>query len=497
MHVTEDASEELAQQLALASAEVRRLRRQLRREQARRQAVEPRDARADEELGGSLRDLRAAQAGLLETTDQARVAGHLARALRHDVDAAALVNRVARSVGRVAQVDRCDVLLVDADRYSAVRGSWCSGPEAEALPQPDAFVDLPEALVALLMDAAQRLEPLQVEHVVEDDRLGAAGAEAVRRALAVAALLAVPVAVGDEVIGWLLLSCVSPRAWLPSDVRVAQGLSDGLVAGLVQTHGVQQQREAMQRLEELDRAKDAFISSVSHELRTPLTSIVGYLELMSEGSMGERLPDEVTQGLSTIERNVDRLRSLVEDLLSLSAHDVQQVRLDLEVVDVLSLVHECQRMLAPATSEKQLEVVVVTDGEPARLTADPTHLQRVLHHLLHNAVKFSHPGGRVTMRVTSDRDHVRLSVSDEGIGIPREEQHRAFSRFFRSSLSDAQEIQGSGLGLALVRSMVEAHGGSVHLDSEEGRGTCVSIVLPGRLVLPRQPGRDTAGAPPR
>ncbi|SDS25236.1 GAF domain-containing protein [Nocardioides scoriae] len=466
-------------------AEVRRLRRQLRREQARRQAAESIGERATADLYDSVRELRNAQAELLERADQARVVTELARALRQDFDSAQLVNRAAESVGQATQVDRCDVLLVDAERYSAVRGAWSAGPEAARLPQPASFVDLPESLTSLLLEAAQQLEPLRIDHVGDDRRLDPVGAAEIVEALGVVALAAVPVAVGDEVVGWLLLSSIRPRAWQPRELAICQGVSHDLVASLVQVQAFEQQRESMRRLEELDRAKDAFISTVSHELRTPLTSIVGYLELMSEGGMGE-LTSDVAQSVTIIERNVGRLRALVEDLLSLSAYDAEQVHLDLRALDLAPVVAECQQTLAPSTAAKDIEVTVVSDSEVPLVLGDRRQLERVLLNLLNNAVKFSHPHGAVTVRLHAEGDDVVLSVVDTGIGIPAAEQDRLFSRFFRSSLSVADEIQGTGLGLALVQSVVEWHGGSVEIESQEGRGTTVLV------RLPRAPQEDVA-----
>jgi signal transduction histidine kinase len=459
------------------ATEVRRLRRQLRREQARRQAAESIGERATADLYDSVLELRGAQAELLEKADQARVVAEMARALRQDFDSAQVVNRAAESVGQATLVDRCDVLLVDAERYSAVRGFWCASEEAAALPQPASFVDLPEPLTALLLEAAQRLTPLQVDHVEQDDRLDEAGAAEVVQALGVRALAAVPIAVGDEAVGWLLLSSIRPRGWQAREVAICQGVSHDLVASLVQVQAFEQQRESVRRLEELDRAKDAFISTVSHELRTPLTSIVGYLEMMSEGGMGA-LDDDVAQGIGIIQRNVGRLRSLVEDLLALSAYDAEQVGLDMRPLDLTPVIADCQQTLAPSTHAKQLEVAVVTDPGLPPVLGDRTQLERVVLNLVTNAVKFSHDGGTVTVRLHTEGDDVVMRVVDRGIGIPVAEQDRLFSRFFRSSLAVADQVQGTGLGLALVQSVVEWHDGTVEVESAEGEGTTVVVRLP-------------------
>ena len=458
-------------------AEVRRLRRQLAQERARRQAAESIGERATADLYDSVRELRSSQLELLERADQARVVNELGRALRQDLDSSQLVNRAAESVGRATGVDRCDVLLVDAHVYSAVQGSWSSSQVHADLPQPRSFVDLPESLTTLLLEAAQQQTPLQVERVDDDPRLDPLGAAEIVEAIGVRALAAVPIAVGDEVVGWLLLQSVLPRAWKAREIAICEGLSQDLVSSLIQVHAFEQQRESVRRLEELDRAKDAFISTVSHELRTPLTSIVGYLELLSEGGLGP-IDDGVSQGVAIIERNVGRLRDLVEDLLTLSAYDAAQVRLDLLPTHLEGLVAECLEALVPAANGKRLEVAVVIEpGLPAVL-ADQTQIERVLLNLLSNAIKFSHEGERVTVRMWAEGQSVVLSITDTGIGISAAEQEQLFSRFFRSSLAIADEIQGTGLGLTLVQTVVEWHEGTMEIDSAEGKGTTVTVRLP-------------------
>ena len=458
-------------------AEVRLLRRQLAHERARRRAAESIGERATADFYESVRQLRSVQSELLDGEDQSRVVDELAHVLRHDPDSGHLVNRAAESVGQATGVDRCDVLLVDADLFSAVRGSWSSSKQSADLPRPDSFVELPEALTALLLEAAQSLSPLQIDDIGDDSRVDPAGSREIFESLGVRSLAAAPVAVGDEVVGWLLLQSVQPRTWPQRELAICEGIAHDLVASLVQIQAFEQQRESVRRLEELDRAKDAFISTVSHELRTPLTSIVGYLEMLNEGGLGQ-LDDGVSQGVAIIERNVGRLRDLVEDLLTLSAYDAEQVALERQPTDLLGVVAECLHALVPATVAKELEVAVVSDPELPPVLADRQQVERVLLNLISNAIKFSHDGERVTVRLHHDAPDVVVVITDTGIGIPVHEQELLFSRFFRSSLSTADEIQGTGLGLALVRSVVEWHEGSVEVDSVEGEGTTVTVRLP-------------------
>jgi signal transduction histidine kinase len=321
------------------------------------------------------------------------------------------------------------------------------------------------------------MSAVSVDDVDEDDRLGASGAAEIIESLGVRALAAVPVAVGDEVVGWLLLQSLQPRGWPASALAMCAGLAHDLVSSLMQLRAYEQQAESVRRLQELDRAKDAFVSTVSHELRTPLTSIVGYLELLNEGGLGP-VPDDLSQGLSVIERNVGRLRELVEDLLTLSAYDAEQVRLQLRPLDLAEVLADSVEDLGETAAERGLELVVTVEEDLPPVLADPTHLQRVLQNLISNAIKFSHDGDQVVLSLGHQDSEVVLTISDTGIGIPAEEQDQLFSRFFRSSLAVEDEIQGTGLGLALVRTVVEWHEGSVHVDSVEGQGTTVTVRLP-------------------
>ena len=459
------------------AGETARLRRQLARERARRRTAEMVGQQATAELSDTVQQLRSVQSELLERADQSAVVNGVARALRQDLDSAQLVRRAAESVGSVTSVDRCDVLLVDTDLSTASRGSWVGSRAAARLPGPRSFSDLPDPLRAIFHDAARHLASVQVDRLDADPRLTPACAAEVQGVMRVQALLGVPLAVGEEVVGWLLLQSEAPRAWTARDLAICKGVAHDLVASLVQVRAYEQQRESVRRLEELDRAKDAFISTVSHELRTPLSSIVGYVELLADGGFGE-LDATAAQGLAVIERNAERLQNLVDDLLTLSAYDAAHVRLDLRPVDLEAVVGDCFTSLAPAAAGRDLELVV--DAEPALppALADHQQIERVVLNLLSNAAKFSHDGGRITARLRRVGDQVGLDVVDTGIGVPAAEVGRLFTRFFRSSLSTAGEIQGTGLGLALVQAVVEWHGGTVGVESVEGEGTTVSVRLP-------------------
>lgn len=242
---------------------------------------------------------------------------------------------------------------------------------------------------------------------------------------------------------------------------------------------------AVARLQELDAAKTLFVSSMSHELRTPLTSVVGYVELLTDGDAGELAPPQ-QEVLAVVARNAQRLLALVEDLLILSQIDSGTFRIRPRPTAVCGLVHGAVEDLESLIGSRRTRVTLDLPVPLAEVAADPDQVQRVLARLLGNAVKFTAPGGAVAVRAVPDGDAVWLEVADTGIGIPEQEQGHLFERFFRSSLAQSEAVQGSGLGLSICRSVVEQHGGRIVVTSEPGLGTTVAFSLP---VAPTVPGR--------
>lgn len=462
--------------------EVARLRRELERERerARRIVADSFGEQATAELYDSLDELRSAQAELIERAEETRHLGELARSLRQDLDSRLLASRAAESVVHLTDADRCEVLLVGlgSGAEGAVRGTW-SRDEHSTAPTPSVD-ELTDLLAEGLSLAAGRLRPVVLEDVAASELLTGATAAKVEAALGARSLAVVPVAAGGQVAGWMVLESAEPRRWEERHLAMCESLSHDVVTSLLQVQAFEQQRESVRRLEELDRAKDAFISTVSHELRTPLTSIVGYLEMLSDGAFGD--PQELRKGLDIIGRNVVRLRELVEDLLTLSAYDAQQVRLQPQPVDVVAVIEECLVSLAPLAREQGVPMTLRVEGHRPRVMGELVQLERAISNVLSNAVKFSRRDDEVEVCVsTAEGDNgpvVLVEVSDQGIGIPVHEQARLFTRFFRSSLAVKEEIPGTGLGLALVQTIMQSHGGRITVDSTEGVGTTVTLSLP-------------------
>lgn len=272
-------------------------------------------------------------------------------------------------------------------------------------------------------------------------------------------------ATGSEVSPQIGFLCVGRDV---TDQRRAQDL---VVAAL------EKERTAVERLQAIDEAKNEFVSTVSHELRTPVTSIVGYTELLQDGTLVA--PDTAQVPLlDSIARNGQRLIVLCNDLLLLSGLDSGDISWQAEDVDLDAMLAEVQRATDALLVGRELDVSWERPSRPVVAVGDGSQLERVLLNLVGNAVKFTEDGGVVRVRLETTPAEALLVVSDTGIGIPVEEQDGLFERFFRSSTAQEKAIQGTGLGLSIVSSVVQAHGGSIAVRSAHLEGSTFTVRLP-------------------
>lgn len=230
------------------------------------------------------------------------------------------------------------------------------------------------------------------------------------------------------------------------------------------------------QLRELDRLKTEFIASVSHELRTPLTSIRGYLEMLRDDDV-ELTSELGNRFLAVIYRNSEHLLSLIEDLLILSRMDSGKYWAPDQEISIPAVVSRAVAMLQPALQQAALSLSLELDDDLPPVLGDQDQLERVVVNLLSNAMKFS-SGGPVMIRASRRAGGISLAVQDHGIGIAAEDQHLLFTRFFRAAAARDRGIPGTGLGLAVVRGIVNIHGGTVRVESTLGRGTTMIVELP-------------------
>lgn len=278
-----------------------------------------------------------------------------------------------------------------------------------------------------------------------------------------------------------------PRAPLrarggPPQDHVCPDLSIGLAertrhALAAEQAALERERESRHRLTELDRQKTEFISSISHELRTPLTSISGYLELLTDGEAGT-LTDQQCQMLSIIDRNSRRLLALLDGLLTLSQMEAGTFGVRMDRVEMRAVLDAVLRAAAPTLADRSLRLTVDVSQDLGVVRGDAVELGRALENVLTNAMKFTSPGGLIAMRARSTLDSVVITVEDTGVGIPDADREKLFTGFFRAGVAQELALQGAGLGLVIVKVIVDCHRGEVSIASTPDCGTTVIITLP-------------------
>lgn len=231
------------------------------------------------------------------------------------------------------------------------------------------------------------------------------------------------------------------------------------------------------REQEIAQAKNEFVSIVAHELRTPMTSIKGYIDLILQGAVGE-----VNQGqqhfLGIAKSNVDRLSELISDMLDTARIDAGRVRLELEPIQIAELVNGVCESIAETIREREL-VLVIEDAPPLPvIQADRNRVIQVLTNLLSNAYRYTLPGGEIRVSMGRDETNVWVSVADTGIGIAVQDREKIFEPFYRANQELVSQQPGTGLGLPIVNSLIEMHGGTITLETELGQGSTFRFTLP-------------------
>ncbi len=231
-----------------------------------------------------------------------------------------------------------------------------------------------------------------------------------------------------------------------------------------------------QELEAASRAKDEFLSILSHELRTPLNAVLGWSRLLRGGQLSSA---KTAQAIEIIERNAKSQSQLIDDLLDISRVIQGKLRLNVRPVQPITLIEAVINSVRPAADARSIRLQAVLDPSAGPISGDSERLQQVLWNLLSNAIKFTPKGGRVQIRLERINSHIEITVSDTGIGISANFLPYVFERFRQSDSTSTRTYGGLGLGLAIVRQLVELHGGTVHAASPgEGQGATFTVILP-------------------
>jgi adenylate cyclase len=414
-------------------------------------------------------------------------------AIRSSLDPQEIFTAITQQLGQALQVDGCALSLWrEEDEFVQPVGLYDGisaqvvGTEAVEISELDSASvnqsstlgstphQLPKSIVPITGNPVlQQLVNTQQPVVINDLTVNSAmnGFDLPLRKPA-RALLVVPLLSDGKIIGSITLrQTYRSRQWLSSEIDLAQAVASQAAIAVQQSQLYQKTRQQAERLLELDRQKTEFFQNVSHEFRTPLTLMIGPLESVVEKQ--QDLPYE--QSLIAL-RNSRRLLRLVNQLLDLQRLDAGRMQSSFRPCDLVKFVSQIVETFRPYCERKNIKISTkLTPCAPIYL--DLEKFDKVLYNLLSNAMKFTNSGGSITVKVEPAGDHVQLKVIDTGMGIRKEQVPYLFERFRQAEGSVNRSHEGSGLGLALVKELVELHGGQISVESVYSEGTTFTIWL--------------------
>lgn len=401
----------------------------------------------------------------------------IATAVSSTLDLTQMLKLIAQRTAEACQVHRCSILLFDEQRQriQPLMSQYASGATDKELWERFRY-----------RTYAQKVEEVPILKRVIEDRQplvlqGAAISalpEAWTKPFGIHSLLIVPLVARDCVIGIMALDHIDPKGCFTQDqITLAMTIGSQVAVALENARLYQQVIEEQSRLKEEDQFKSSIVANVSHELRVPLSSIKAYTELLLNGADGDN-PGLRREWLTVIDREADRLTALINDFLNLSRLESGHFELNkipLHIGEVIAEVADSLRVQA-----EQRNITIYLDVEPKlpKLAADENLIKIAVRNLVSNAIKFSYDGGHVRIRVWREGNALQFSVQDNGIGIPKEAIPHLFTKFFRVPSADAAGAQGTGLGLALAKEAVLAHGGHIDVESALGKGSRFTVVMP-------------------
>jgi PAS domain S-box-containing protein len=383
------------------------------------------------------------------------------------------------------KIRRVEAAAADPSRDALTKRlvQWAPAPESEAPPARvlrtrESFLApevTPEVLAALAPDeeGARVLDQLRLR-----------------------SLRVVPLIARGRALGALTFVSTDPgRQYDRTDLQLAEELGRRAALAADNAALYKASQEARLGAEKANRAKDEFLATLSHELRTPLTPILGWTVMLRSGNLDQA---GILRGLEVIERNVRVQTQLIEDLLDVSRIVTGKLRVEVRPIELVPVIEAGLEAVRPSADAKDIQVVVDLEPRDARVLGDPDRLQQVVWNLASNAVKFTPRGGRVNVALRQTDSHVVLTVTDTGKGIPADFLPHVFERFRQADSTSTRKYGGLGLGLAIVRHLVELHGGTVSAESagpDQGAVFTVRLPLLEAARPPAERGAGSAAAP--
>jgi signal transduction histidine kinase len=307
-------------------------------------------------------------------------------------------------------------------------------------------------------------------------------------------VIAVPLAARGEIYGVIAVATRTRRHFAPAEVRLIESIGAEIGMAVQKSRLLEETQRQAEKLEEANKLHADFSAMIAHDLRSPLHTIIGASEMMKDGLLGP-LNEDQKNWLDRIKNNATGLINLVSDFLDVSKLESGRIELAESELDATELVRNTVQNFTPLATSKNITLTCVADESMLPIRADRRRLDQVLTNLVSNAVKFTGSGGAIEVRLRTDTEGLRVEVEDSGVGIPHDEIETLFQKYRQVKSLTVPAQEGTGLGLVICKMIVEAHGGKIWVDSEEGKGATFTFTLP--FDLPPQEIEDYFRAPNR
>jgi len=287
----------------------------------------------------------------------------------------------------------------------------------------------------------------------------------------------VPLKVEQEVIGILRMGSPMTGFFDENNLRIAELIADRSAVIVQNARLYEKIVQANRELERLNKIKTEFVSMVSHELRTPVTAIKGFVDVVLAEDAGP-INDQQRRFLNIAHNSIERLSLLISDLLDISRIEAGQLKIVLQPTSIEKVLQDSYETYRRGIEEKNFSFSLKIDKKVPLVIADESRVKQVIDNLISNATKFTQPNGFINMLVDDLGDFVLVSVSDNGVGIKKEDQDKIFSMFYQVDSSLTRKVGGTGLGLAISKAIIEMHGGRIWVESEPNKGSTFRFLLP-------------------
>jgi PAS domain S-box-containing protein len=438
-----------------------------------------------------------AEQKLQETVEREILLRHIVQEVSQSFDVDQIVQAAVRKIGDFFQVDRCMIYSFEYDpelqRFLyRLAAQHCRSEdiipinleEANAYSKTGLTRDLkgseapyvvvttePEEYLEVLKQYVQKIEiPLDDPTAVLWDHI-----ERYR----IKSVLGLEIFYKGLLYGSISLHHCSDRQWTEAEITLIQSLATQLGTGLYQAEIFNNEQRAKEEAQHANQLKDQFLSNMSHELRTPLNAVIGYAEMLQEGFAG-RLNEKQGKYTHNIVSSGKHLLEMVNDLLDIARIEADKLKVEPLLLDLPRLLTEVEETLHDFAAKHKVTMTFRVENGIQEIHADPGRLKQILYNLVSNAIKFNHPEGQVTVAfsISENKHWILCQVIDTGIGLSEEEMSKLFTRFYQVDSSFARKVEGTGLGLALTKRLVELHGGHIGVTSKQGSGSTFTFQFP-------------------